>query len=242
MKKYAVIIVSIIIFIGVMAVCIKNITKAPYNNVEFATTNDTYKEEISQNENSEIISQNTIVEEITKNDVINKEKEPEKVVDNSNVEVKKTENNNSQTTQKSKTTNTTSKQTNTNKSENSVEKNTTNSSNNTTDSNKTNNQSNNEENKTTNANIVSSENSNNKSEEKHIHAFEVNEGWFNTSTEAIAKFKQIVKNCDLKYENSEKTPKDKDKYIEECPIGYELFRCSCGMFGLNLSYRLENYN
>lgn len=237
MKKYAVIIVSIIIFIGVMAVCIKNITKAPYNNVEFATTNDTYKEEISQNENSEIISQNTIVEEITKNDVINKEKEPEKVVDNSNVEVKKTENNNSQTTQKSKTTNTTSKQTNTNKSENSVEKNTTNSSNNTTDSNKTNNQSNNEENKTTNTNIVSSENSNNKSEEKHIHAFEVNSGWFNTNAEAIDMFNKKVDECDSRYENSNKEKDDWDQYLKDSPTGYEVFRCSCGMYGLNISYR-----
>lgn len=74
---------------------------------------------------------------------------------------------------------------------------------------------------------------NDNKEEKHKHMFTVNGGWYKTENEAYKKFKSISDSWDKKYENGEI---DWDEYSSKCPTGYEVYRCSCGMQGLNIFY------
>ena len=72
-----------------------------------------------------------------------------------------------------------------------------------------------------------------KKEEKHKHRFTVNGGWYKTSDEAIRKFQSISDQWNKKYEDGEISW---DEYCRKCPTGYEIYRCTCGMQGLNLMY------
>ena len=73
----------------------------------------------------------------------------------------------------------------------------------------------------------------NKIEEKHIHFITVNGGWFNSESEAEAEVDREFGKWDKEYKNGNITW---EKLVEKCPIGYEIFRCSCGSYGLNFSY------
>ena len=90
----------------------------------------------------------------------------------------------------------------------------------------------------------SNNNTNQGKEEKHIHAFTVNGGWFKTEEEAEKKVDEELAKWDKKFEEdikNSKTEEEKDKaynnYLKNCPNGYETFRCSCGEYGLNFTYR-----
>lgn len=72
-----------------------------------------------------------------------------------------------------------------------------------------------------------------KKEEKHKHKFTVNGGWYKTSDEAYRKFQSISGKWNKKYESGEISW---DEYCHNCPNGYEIFKCTCGMQGLNLIY------
>ena len=70
-------------------------------------------------------------------------------------------------------------------------------------------------------------------EEKHKHMFTVNGGWYKTSDEAYRKFQSLSDQWNKKYESGEI---GWDEYCKNCPNGYEIYRCICGMHGLNLTY------
>ncbi len=72
-----------------------------------------------------------------------------------------------------------------------------------------------------------------KEEKPHRHVFAVNGGWFQTQIQAEARFDEELKKWDEKLENKEITW---EEYGQKCPCGYEVFRCTCGMHGLNYSY------
>ncbi len=239
MKKYILILVSISILIIVSVFVINIISNKPLENVADSTINNNIyvaEKQIQNNiiGNNEITVENSNVEEniITNNKL-------EKNTNTSNKD--KTVEKNEETNSKPKTTSTASTKNNentNNKTDKSVEKNTTSSSKVTTDNQSYNNElynnvTTNQNQKNTSKNEISSS----KSEEKHTHAFTVNCGWFNSNEEAITKFNKLVDEYDLKYEQSEKTEKDWEEYIKNCPVGYEVFRCSCGMYGLNISKR-----
>lgn len=67
----------------------------------------------------------------------------------------------------------------------------------------------------------------------HKHMFTVNGGWYKTSNEAVKKFQSLSDMWNRKYENGEISW---DEYCRKCPNGYEIYRCTCGMHGLNLTY------
>ena len=226
MKKNIFIIVLVIIFSSIIIICLNNTIKEPYS-MEISKMNDTNTEkvEISQiNDNNMVSSKNNIIEY----DIADIK------VDNTQTEHTKSKNNTLQTTEKSNKTNTTNKTTNSNKSENSIVKDTINSSKNTTSS--KNNQQNNTEKKQEDTKV-----SNNKKVEEHKHAFTVNGGWFKTEEEAEKKVDEELEKWDKKFEEdikNSKTEEEKDKnYLKNCPNGYETFRCSCGEYGLNFTYR-----
>lgn len=102
-----------------------------------------------------------------------------------------------------------------------------------TNSNKVNNIENNVNETSTNSLSVKSTNNNTKKEEIHKHIFSVNAGWFNTNEEAEAKVDEIFNKWNTKYNNGEITWEELGK---NCPIGYEIFRCSCGKSGLHFTY------
>lgn len=58
----------------------------------------------------------------------------------------------------------------------------------------------------------------------------VNGGWFQTQAQAEVRFDKELKKWDEKLENKEITWKE---YGQKCSCGYEVFRCTCGMHGLN---------
>lgn len=70
-------------------------------------------------------------------------------------------------------------------------------------------------------------------EKPHQHMFSINGGWYKTEAEAVARFDQELKKWDSKLEKKEITW---EEYGKKCPSGYEIYRCTCGMQGLNYSY------
>lgn len=67
----------------------------------------------------------------------------------------------------------------------------------------------------------------------HQHMFTVNGGWYKTNNEAIRKFQSLTDQWNKKYEDGKISW---DEFCQRCPSGYEIFRCTCGMYGLNLTY------
>lgn len=81
----------------------------------------------------------------------------------------------------------------------------------------------------------SSSNTNKEEEKPHSHIFTVNTGkWFKTQAEARQYYVSTVEYWGSKYEKGEITD---DEYDKNCPCGYEVFICTCGMRGVNFSYR-----
>lgn len=72
-----------------------------------------------------------------------------------------------------------------------------------------------------------------KKEETHKHFMKVNAGWFKSVDELEKEVDREFEKWDRKYNAGKITWDELGKY---CPIGYESFRCSCGMYGLNYSY------
>lgn len=72
-----------------------------------------------------------------------------------------------------------------------------------------------------------------KEETTHKHAFVVNAGWFNSNDAAEKKVDEVFSEFDSKLDNGDLSW---DEYAAQGPIGYEIFRCSCGKYGLNFSY------
>lgn len=70
-------------------------------------------------------------------------------------------------------------------------------------------------------------------EEPHKHMFTVNSGWYKTIKEAENKYDVIVNDWSNKYESGKMSW---EEYCKKCPSGYEVYRCTCGMQGLNLIY------
>lgn len=64
--------------------------------------------------------------------------------------------------------------------------------------------------------------------------FAVNGGWFETESQAVNKYDAEVQKWENKFNNEEITY---DELMKKCPCGYEVYRCTCGMQGLNLLYR-----
>ncbi len=224
MKKYFFIIILIIILAMVVILSLNFISD--YNK-------NTIKEALNEN----ILEEKEIVENLNEtNETIASANTYENIAVNSNEKAKDSENQIVEVSKASKTTKNTTveKESNTNKNTSGTNNTNKQVTNTTTEEAKDTNKSSNYENNKKESNIVDDTA---KKEEKHTHAFTVNKGWFNTEDEAKAKFDQIVHEGDLKYENSEKTKQDWDDYVKESPTGYEIFRCSCGMFGLNISYR-----
>lgn len=75
-----------------------------------------------------------------------------------------------------------------------------------------------------------------KEEEKpHTHIFTVNTGkWFKTQAECKQHYIDTAEYWGNKYEKGEITD---EEYNKNCPCGYEVFICTCGMRGVNFSYR-----
>ena len=224
MKKYFFIIILILILAMVVILSLNFISDS---------NKKTIKEALTEN----ILGEKEIVENLNEtNETIASANTHENIAVNSNEKAKESENQIVEVSKTSKTTKNTivEKESNTNKNTSGTNNTNKQVTNTTTEEAKDTNKSSNYENNKKESNIVDDTA---KKEEKHTHAFTVNKGWFNTEDEAIAKFNQIVQEGDLKYENSAKTKQDWDDYVKDSPTGYEVFRCSCGMFGLNISYR-----
>lgn len=71
-------------------------------------------------------------------------------------------------------------------------------------------------------------------EKPHTHIFTVNTGkWFDTQAELEAYVDKVLKDFDNKLENGEITW---EEYGKQCPMGYDVYRCTCGKRGLNFAY------
>lgn len=81
----------------------------------------------------------------------------------------------------------------------------------------------------------SSSNSNKEEEKPHTHIFTVNTGkWFKTQKECVAYFDQECAKWEKKFDNGEITW---EELCKKEPVGYEVLICTCGMRGVNFSYR-----
>ena len=79
-----------------------------------------------------------------------------------------------------------------------------------------------------------SDNDDKEEEKPHTHVFTVNTGkWFKTQAECEAYVDSVMEYWGNKLDNGEITY---EEYGKKCPMGYEVYRCTCGMRGVNLSY------
>ena len=79
-----------------------------------------------------------------------------------------------------------------------------------------------------------SDNDDKEEEKPHTHVFTVNTGkWFKTQAECEAYVESVMEYWGNKLDNGEITY---EEYGKKCPMGYEVYRCTCGMRGVNLSY------
>lgn len=73
-----------------------------------------------------------------------------------------------------------------------------------------------------------------KEEKPHTHIFTSNTGkWFNTQAECVTYYEREVTKWENKLDSGEITWKE---FGKKCPMGYEVYRCTCGKRTLNLSY------
>ena len=73
-----------------------------------------------------------------------------------------------------------------------------------------------------------------KEEKPHTHIFTSNTGkWFNTQAECVTYYEREVTKWENKLDSGEITW---EEFGKKCPMGYEVYRCTCGKRTLNLSY------
>ena len=229
MKRYFFIIILIIILAMVVILGLNFISDSNKNTIEEALTEN-------------ILEEKEIVEKLNEtnetNETIASANTYENIAVNSNEKAKDSED---QMVEDSKASNTTkntviakedNKTKDTSEVKNTNKKTTNNTSEKTEDTKKSSNSQTNNEAEKSESGIVKE--TFDKKEEKHTHAFTVNGGWFNTENEVEAEVDKVFAEFDEKYNNGELTW---EEYVKKCPTGYETFRCSCGMFGLNFSYR-----
>ena len=73
-----------------------------------------------------------------------------------------------------------------------------------------------------------------KEEKPHTHIFTSNTGkWFNTQAECVTYDEREVTKWENKLDSGEITW---EEFGKKCPMGYEVYRCTCGKRTLNLSY------
>ena len=73
-----------------------------------------------------------------------------------------------------------------------------------------------------------------KEEKPHTHIFTSNTGkWFNTQAECVTYYEREVTKWEKKLDSGEITW---EEFGKKCPMGYEVYRCTCGKRTLNLSY------
>ena len=73
-----------------------------------------------------------------------------------------------------------------------------------------------------------------KEKKPHKHIFTSNTGkWFNTQAECVTYYEREVTKWENKLDSGEITW---EEFGKKCPMGYEVYRCTCGKRTLNLSY------
>lgn len=73
-----------------------------------------------------------------------------------------------------------------------------------------------------------------KEEKPHTHIFTSNTGkWFNTQAECVTYYEREVTKWENKLDSGEITW---EEFGKKCPMGYEVYRCTCEKRTLNLSY------
>ena len=79
-----------------------------------------------------------------------------------------------------------------------------------------------------------SDNDDKEEEKPHTHIFTSNTGkWFDTQEECVAYYDKEVARWEAMLSSGEKTY---EEFCKGCPMGYEVYRCTCGKRTISFSY------